>query len=266
MSYRAKRLLTGPLVVTHNAFQSKAKGGVGSDTMSVSLPGESMDGSYHSEELLMDVEGHPASGHVSAIFLEEEMPTGHDDNEGYMEADEDPLALGFDIDWAVGEGEEERASHESQEDLPFVKSWANRKYEEGPPVLHPDQLRKLDEAMDQVELNRLVKMGVLRPMSGEENIDGMTNLQSKYVRDWRLRPSEDGKSWSWVRRSRLVAKEFKFIDPLMENLYSPGSLACLQKVFAGLCLYTGDIKDAYLTVPQQGSTEAYVHSSWRTDL
>ena len=47
----------------------KAKGGVGSDTMSVSLPGESMDGSYHSEELLMDVEGHPASGHVSAIFL-----------------------------------------------------------------------------------------------------------------------------------------------------------------------------------------------------
>ena len=57
----------------------------------------------------MDVEGHPASGHVSAIFLEEEMPTGHDDNEGYMEADEDPLALGFDVDWAVGEGEEEHA-------------------------------------------------------------------------------------------------------------------------------------------------------------
>ena len=101
------------------------EGGVGSDPMSVSLPGESMDGSYHSEELLMDdVEGHPASGHVSAIFLEEEMPTGHDDNEGYMEADEDPLALGFDIDWAVGEGEEEHAPHESQEDLPFVKSWA----------------------------------------------------------------------------------------------------------------------------------------------
>ena len=58
------------------------EGGVGSDTMSVSLPGESMNGSYHSEELLMDVEGHPASGHVSAIFLEEEMPTEHDDNEG----------------------------------------------------------------------------------------------------------------------------------------------------------------------------------------
>ena len=115
--------------------------------------------------------------------------------------------------------------------------------------------------MDRVELNRLVKMGVLRPMSGEENIEGMTNLQSKYVRDWRFRPSEDGKSWSWVRRSRLVAKEFKVIDPLMENLYSPGSSACLQKVFAGLvcsssrlCLCTGDIKDAYLTVPQRRPT------------
>ena len=178
----------------------------------------------------------------------------------YMEADEDPLA-GFDVDWAVGEGDEEHVSHDSQEDLPFVKSWANRKYEEGPPVLHPDPLRKLDEAMDRVELNRLIKMGVLRPMSGDENLEGMTNLQSKYVRDWRFRPSEDGKSWSWVRRSRLVAKEFKFIGPLMENLYSPGSLACLQKVFAGLvcsssrlCLYTGDIKDAYLTVPQRRPT------------
>ena len=73
-----------------------------------------------------------------------------------MEADEDPLALGFDVDWAVGEGDEDHASHDSQEDLPFVKSWANRKCEEGPPVLHPDQLRKLDEAMDRVELNRLV--------------------------------------------------------------------------------------------------------------
>ena len=75
--------------------------------MSVSLPGEIMDGSYHSEELLLDVEGHPASGHVSAVFLEEEMPTGHGDNEGYMEADEDPLAPGFDVDWAVGAGVEE---------------------------------------------------------------------------------------------------------------------------------------------------------------
>ena len=120
------------------------EGGVGSDTMSVSLPGESMDGRFHSEELLMDVEGHPASGHVSAIFLEEEMPTGHDDNEGYMEADEDPLAPGFDIDWAVGEVDEEYVAPDPQVDLPFVRSWANRKYEEGPPVLHPGQLRKLD--------------------------------------------------------------------------------------------------------------------------
>ena len=32
--------------------------------------------------------------------------------------------------------------------------------------------------MDRVELNRLVKRGVLRPMSGDENLEGMTNLQS----------------------------------------------------------------------------------------
>ena len=52
-----------------------------------------------------------------------------------------------------------------------------------------------------------------------------------------------------------MAKEFRFIDPVMEHL------ACLQKAFAGLvcsssrlCLYTGDIKDAYLTVPQKRPT------------
>ena len=238
------------------------EGGVGSeDSMSVSLPGESMDGSHHSEELIMDVDGHPVNPHVNAIFLEGEMPTGHEDNEGYMEADEDPLASSFDVDWTIGDGEDDDVPEVTSTDLPFVKSWANRKYEEGPPVLHPDQLRKLDEAMDQVELNRLVAMKVLRPMSEEENLEGMTNLQSKYVRDWRFRPSEDGKTWSWVRRSRLVAKEFKFIDPLMEHLYAPGSLACLQKLFAGLvcscprlCLFTGDIKDAYLTVPQRRPT------------
>ena len=181
------------------------EGGIGSDeSMSVSLPGESVDGSHHSEELLMDVDGHPVFPHVNAVSLEEEMPTGHEDNEGYMEADEDPLASGFDVDWTIDDGEGDDVPTEASTDLPFVKSWANRKYEEGPPVLHPDQLRKLDEAMDQVELNRLVAMGVLRPMTKEENLEGMTNLQSKYVRDWRFRPSEDGKTWSWVRRSRLV--------------------------------------------------------------
>ena len=91
-------------------------------------------------------------------------------------------------------GESMDVPTETSTDLPFVKSWANRKYEEGPPVLHPDQLRKLDEAMDRVELNRLVAMGVLRPMTEEENLERMTNLQSKYVRDWRFRPGEDGKT------------------------------------------------------------------------
>ena len=70
----------------------QVEGGIGSeDSMSVSLPGESMDGSHHSEELVVDVDGHPAKTHVNAVFLEREMPTGHEDNEGYMEADEDPL-------------------------------------------------------------------------------------------------------------------------------------------------------------------------------
>ena len=64
-----------------------------------------------------------------------------------------------------------------------------------------------------------------------------------------------------MRRSRLVAKEFCFIDPTMEHLYAPALLSCLQKLFASLAcscpklrIFTGDRKDAYLTVPQRRPT------------
>ena len=44
--------------------------------------------------MLFSVLLHPTcSGHVSSIFLEEKMPTGHDDNEGCVDVDEDPLSL-----------------------------------------------------------------------------------------------------------------------------------------------------------------------------
>ena len=80
----------------------------------------------------------------------------------------------------------------------------------------------------------------------------MKKLQSKYVRDWRFRGG------CWVRRSRLVAKEFRFLEPELQNIYASASMAVLQRVFAGLCvsgenlvLYSVDVSDAHLMVPQE---------------
>ena len=110
-----------------------------------------------------------------------------------------------------------------------------------------------------MEIQRLLGMKVLEEIGPDEDVSDMYRLGCKNVRDWRFRNG-------WVRRSRLVAKEFRFLQPYMENLYSPASLSSTQRLLAGLCccnpqlrLYSGDIKDAYLTVKQRRKT--YIVSS-----
>ena len=133
--------------------------------------------------------------------------------------------------------------------------WAHRTYEDGPPELSQESLQKLDAAMDRVEDQRLLQMGVLRRLDSSIARPDMKKLQNKYVRHWRFRGG------CWVRRSRLVAKEFRFLEPELQNIYAPASMAVFQRVFAGLCvsgenlaLYSVDVSDAYLMVPQEKPT------------
>ncbi|CAE7521131.1 unnamed protein product [Symbiodinium natans] len=127
-------------------------------------------------------------------------------------------------------------------------AWADRRYEDGPPELPFETLERLDEAMDKVETKRLLTMGVLRKIGssaeGSSGTGGMKKLQSRFVRDWRFRGN------CWIRRSRLVAKEYRFLEPELEHLYAPASMAVVQRVFAGLCvsgenlvLYSVDVSD-----------------------
>ena len=55
--------------------------------------------------------------------------------------------------------------------------------------------------------------------------------------------------------------KFRFLEPELQNIYAPASMAVLQRVFAGLCvsgenlvLYSVDVSDAYLMVPQERPT------------
>ena len=241
----------------------------GSDPSSSSLSGGSGDGAS------MSVGGPPSSiellpdnamldAFVSVVSngeecftrrVQEDQPTGHEP-EVIPETD---FELG-DLETAPSESEPVLDDEAQQ----ATKAWADRRYEDGPPNLSPDELAKLDLAMGKLEIKRLQSIGVLRKIGhradGGESlaaVAGMKRLQSKLVRDWRHRGGV------WIRRSRLVAKEFRFLQPELEHLYAPASMAVLQRVFAGLCvsgenlvLYAVDVSDAYLQVRQ--ATPTYV--------
>ena len=135
---------------------------------------------------------------------------------------------------------------------PGVIPWAHRTYDDGSPELSQESLQKLDAAIDRAEDQRLLQMGVLRRLDSSIARPDMKKLQSKYVRDWRFRGG------CWVRRSRLVAKEFRFLESELQNIYAPASMAVLQRVFAGLyvsgenlVLFSVDVSDAYLMVLQE---------------
>ena len=115
-------------------------------------------------------------------------------------------------------------------------------YEDGPPNLNSELLAKLDLEMDEVEEERLLKMSVLKLLQDESRKSDMYQLSFKFVHDCRFRDK-------WVCRSRMVACEFRFLQPDMEDLYSPASLASLQKLFAALAcsnrklvVLSGDVK------------------------
>eukprot|EP00439_Symbiodinium_sp_Y106_P004432 s12297_g1.t1 len=159
--------------------QSGSSSSRGSDSMSTD----------HSSELRADVA--PGSvnrtefdeeivipGGVSRVGLEEEMPTGHAEDENVLESGNVTLESSLEVDWRVEEGEFE---NEPESDQDFSKESSGRRYEDGPPQLSDEKLQLLDAAMDKVELNRLSKMGVLKELFDDAAMSGMMNLQSKFL-------------------------------------------------------------------------------------
>ena len=94
-----------------------------------------------------------------------------------------------------------------------------------------------------------------------------TQLSAKFVRTWRKKTRVqfdlEGKVVSsgpaWLRRSRLVAREYNWLD-VRDDVYSPSSSATTVKLLPALAmsnsfceqsvLGTLDIGDAFLQVPQ----------------
>lgn len=135
----------------------------------------------------------------------------------------------------------------------------------------PEPEAWVDRLADEVEVNRLMKMGVLQGLHDYEGkIGGKLTVKSVY--DWRLKMREctvDGCGVSkqqWMRRRRLVAREFN--NSKRADAFSPATgcratnlipLLYLRRIEQldgetgayPVVLAALDVKDAFLQVPQE---------------
>ena len=129
------------------------------------------------------------------------------------------------------------------------------------PELDDSILAELDSLADKVEVGRLLKKAVLRDATSEDEIGSMKSLTTKFVRTWRLK-KRNGKP-CWYRRSRLCAREFRWLDESKEGPFSPATSADIVRLIPAQWLTWSqtrpaeqyailalDVKDAYLEVPQ----------------
>ncbi|CAE7944736.1 unnamed protein product, partial [Symbiodinium sp. KB8] len=131
---------------------------------------------------------------------------------------------------------------------------------ETPPELSEEELRVVDNEADKKEITRLIQMGVARWPAEGEDVSGYQVLTTKVVRDWRKRPG-------WLRRSRLVGREFRTMAAYTQELFAPASTLASVHMFIswavskGLEVTTIDVKDAYLNVPQPSPVTIQVEKS-----
>ena len=126
----------------------------------------------------------------------------------------------------------------------------------------------LDELADRVEVSRLIDMSALKPLpEGTHSLEGQRHLQARFVRTWRPKILQ-GES-KQLRRSRLVAKEFAWLDPGREHLYAPATSSSTSRLIPAWFMHhryplvkkedewdlmAVDISDAYLTRKQDKPT------------
>ena len=114
------------------------------------------------------------------------------------------------------------------------------------PVLDAEELAEVDRHACLYEVKRLTGLSVLCEVPGP--LPGHRTLSTKFVVTWRQKVISGRECW--LRRARLVAREFAFLDPHREGLFSPASSAIALKIIPGWSLMTVDVADAYLTCDQ----------------
>ena len=101
------------------------------------------------------------------------------------------------------------------------------------PELSDAELTKLDALADRVELDRLEKLAVLQDPSTVPSDSKV--LSTRFVRTWREKPDSKGNP-IWLRRSRFVAREFAWLEPERESLFSPASGSIISRILPTIFL------------------------------
>eukprot|EP00435_Cladocopium_sp_Y103_P022455 s491_g5.t1 len=139
-----------------------------------------------------------------------------------------------------------------EEELHFAgvdeRLWSDHPLTEQP----PDPGDKVDRLADEVEISRLLEMKVL-VASSDYTGDVKGRLTTKFVKDWRKKVyvSLDGQSRErWMRRSRLVAREYA--NTKRDDTFSPATGAhtsnLLPVYFLDLQVQCKDLDESYQPV------------------
>jgi hypothetical protein len=129
------------------------------------------------------------------------------------------------------------------------------------PELSADELLRLDTLADQLELQRLERLQVSQSPDAVPPTSKV--LSTRFVRTWREKRNSKGEA-IWLRRSRFVAREFAWLEPERENLFSPASGSIISRVLPtvvlerrdkeNMVMASLDVRDAFLTAKQERDT------------
>ena len=123
--------------------------------------------------------------------------------------------------------------------------------EAGPPDVSVEELAFLDKQAVYAELERLRKLEVMCDVREGVDVAQALHLDTKLGRDWRFRQG------AWIRRGRMVAREFRGQSASTEETFGPTTSLMMVKVLMviglvkGLLMSALDVSDAFLQVMQR---------------
>ena len=171
----------------------------------------------------------------------------HNHEENHFEFDGDVLDS-FDYVEDAGPAEDAPPSANIPECL--MIPWSEHE-----PELSPEELARIDAVAMQFEVDRLLGIPALEQVT--HMLPDHKRLTTRFVTTWRCKTIA-GQAY-WLRRARLVARDFAFLCPGRTDLFSPASNALQSKIVPavfidnyhkGWQLVSLDVTDAYLNCPQ----------------
>ncbi|CAE7512794.1 GIP [Symbiodinium sp. CCMP2592] len=183
----------------------------------------------------------------------------HQDEEVVLEGEvaEEYLECADAADWV---------EYESEAELE-VPSCLIRPFSESEPICSPAELDEIDAVADAFEFQRLSGIGVISEVP--DRLEGHRTLTTKSVRTWRPKVYKGSKVW--LRRSRLVAREYAHLDPDRPGLFCPTTNQIMLRVIPALFLRRReegwsmlalDVSDAFLQCSQQHPTVTRIGDKW----